>query len=129
MPGVSIKTICAPGRLTIPRIRFRVVWGTAVTMETLAPTRALTRVLFPAFGRPTMATNPDLWESAFGMVWSFSWRWGKHFQTNLQHRPLIGFQHFKSESVLLHLLARGGNMTQLREHQASHRGIVLRLEI
>src|SRR5579863_9717980 len=103
MPGVSMKTICASGRFTIPRILFRVVWGIAVTMETLAPTRAFTRVLFPAFGRPTMATNPDLWGSAFGMVWNFRGRRGKHRQTNLQYRALIGFQHFKRQPVFLHL--------------------------
>src|SRR5579859_5032191 len=120
-----MKTICAPGRFTIPRIRFRVVWGTAVTMETLAPTRAFTRVLFPAFGRPTMATNPDLWGSAFGMVWNFRGRGRKYFKANLQDRPLISFQHFKSQSIFLHFLALRGNVSQLRQHQPSHGGEVL----
>ncbi len=60
IPGVSMSTICAEGRFTIPRIRLRVVCGTAVTMETLVPTSAFTKVLFPAFGLPTTATNPDL---------------------------------------------------------------------
>src|ERR1043166_6269557 len=51
---------CASGRLTIPRMRLRVVCGTGVTIETFSPTSALTNVLLPAFGRPTTATNPDL---------------------------------------------------------------------
>src|SRR5438445_8199987 len=59
MPGVSMSTTCASGRLTIPKMRLRVVCGTGVTMETFSPTSALTNVLLPAFGRPTTATNPD----------------------------------------------------------------------
>src|SRR5206468_12541361 len=51
-------TICASGRVTTPRMRWRVVCGFAVTMLTLRPTRALTSVDLPTFGRPTMATWP-----------------------------------------------------------------------
>src|SRR5712692_7791699 len=41
-------------------MRLRVVCATGDTMATLCPTRAFSSVDFPAFGRPTMATNPDL---------------------------------------------------------------------
>src|SRR5579875_1251379 len=36
-------------------------------METFSATQAFVRVLFPAFGRPTMATNPHLNGSASGI--------------------------------------------------------------
>lgn len=40
-------------------MRLRVVCGLAETMATFSPVRALSSVLFPALGRPNMATNPD----------------------------------------------------------------------
>src|SRR5580704_18426691 len=41
-------------------MRLRVVCGLVETMATLRPTSEFTNVDFPAFGRPTMAMNPDL---------------------------------------------------------------------
>jgi hypothetical protein len=41
-------------------MRLRVVCGLGETMATFWPTRVLTSVDLPAFGRPTIATNPDL---------------------------------------------------------------------
>ena len=38
IPGVSIKTICAPARLATPIMRCRVVCGRGLTIETFAPT-------------------------------------------------------------------------------------------
>src|SRR5215472_2798395 len=65
MPGVSMYTIWASGRFTIPRIRLRVVCAADVTIETFEPTSAFNSVLLPAFGRPTIATKPDLkWDSS-----------------------------------------------------------------
>jgi len=58
-PGVSTSTICTPGRLTMPRMRWRVVCGLAVTMLTFCATSALTRVDLPTFGRPAIATKPE----------------------------------------------------------------------
>src|SRR5271170_1398473 len=40
-------------------MRLRVVCGFEVTIATFCPTRRFNSVDFPAFGRPTMATNPD----------------------------------------------------------------------
>ena len=40
-------------------MRFRVVCGFEVTIATFCPTRRFSSVDFPAFGRPTIATNPD----------------------------------------------------------------------
>src|SRR5271165_6326272 len=59
MPGVSTKTICASGVVTTPWIDVRVVCGLSATMATFCPTRAFSRVDFPAFGRPTRDTNPE----------------------------------------------------------------------
>src|SRR5579864_4088151 len=41
-------------------MRLRVVCGLGETIATLRPTRVLTSVDFPALGRPTIATKPDL---------------------------------------------------------------------
>src|SRR5262249_22938557 len=59
MPGVSTKMTCACGTVLTPRIRVRVVWGLGVTIASLAPTRELSKVDFPTFGRPTKATKPQ----------------------------------------------------------------------
>ena len=44
--------------MTMPRISARVVCTFGVTIETLAPTSALSSVDFPAFGAPISATKP-----------------------------------------------------------------------
>src|SRR5262245_37341533 len=61
MPGVSTNTICEPGRVRIPRIRWRVVCGLGATMLILVPSNALRSVDLPTFGRPTRAANPHRW--------------------------------------------------------------------
>src|SRR5438046_10755107 len=58
MPGVSRNTTCASGWFFTPRIRFLVVCGLSDTMASLVPTRRLSSVDFPAFGRPMRETNP-----------------------------------------------------------------------
>src|SRR2546428_9105089 len=61
MPGVSRKTTCPSGSVRMPAMRLRVVCGLGVTIATLAPTRALSSVDLPTFGRPTMAAYPVRW--------------------------------------------------------------------
>src|SRR5438128_3153517 len=57
-PGVSSSATCAPGRVTTPRMRERVVCGLGETIATFCPSSRLSRVLLPTFGRPTMAAKP-----------------------------------------------------------------------
>src|ERR1700683_1460004 len=45
--------------MAMPRISARVVCTFGVTIETLLPTSALTRVDLPTFGAPITATNPQ----------------------------------------------------------------------
>src|SRR5207244_13633761 len=59
MPGVSMKTSCEHPSRAIPRISARVVCTLWVTIDTLAPTSALTRVDLPTFGPPTIPMNPQ----------------------------------------------------------------------
>ena len=61
-PGVSKKTICVPfsSLVCIPVIRFLVVCGFLETIAIFSPKMAFSRVLFPTFGRPTIATKPVL---------------------------------------------------------------------
>ena len=58
-PGVSTKTIWASRRFLIPVMRVRVVWGRGETIASFSPTRRLSNVDFPAFGRPISDTNPE----------------------------------------------------------------------
>src|SRR5712671_1240361 len=57
-PGVSSRATWAPGRETTPRMRERVVCGLGETMASFWPSSRLSSVLFPTFGRPTMAAKP-----------------------------------------------------------------------
>jgi hypothetical protein len=57
----------------IPAIRVRVVWGLGETIETFWPRRRFISVDFPTFGRPTIATKPDL----------------KWLACNLQNPPMV----------------------------------------
>src|SRR5665213_176232 len=59
IPGVSTKTIWVSPRITMPRTFIRVVWTLGLTMATLVPTRALTRVDLPALGAPITAAKPQ----------------------------------------------------------------------
>ena len=52
-----MKTSCPIDVLTIPRIAFLVVCGTAETMLTVSWVAVLRKVLFPALGRPTIETR------------------------------------------------------------------------
>ena len=49
----------ASGTFRIPRMRLRVVCGLGLMMAIFSPTRALSRVDLPAFGRPRIQTNPE----------------------------------------------------------------------
>src|SRR4030067_136784 len=51
----------------MPSIRWRVVWARGEGMLTFCPTRRLSKVDLPAFGRPRIATNP-LWKPSCGCV-------------------------------------------------------------
>src|SRR6266478_1579763 len=58
-------------------MRFRVVCGFDVTMAIFCPTKRFTSVDFPAFGRPTIATNPD-WCAAPVFTFSSTLMAGSH---------------------------------------------------
>src|SRR5215467_4250588 len=64
-------------------MRLRVVCGLEVTMATFWPTRRFSSVDFPAFGRPTMATNPDRGSDFlafffFTTTYSMECSWAQH---------------------------------------------------
>jgi hypothetical protein len=52
----------------MPMIRLRVVWGLLVVIAIFSPTRVLSSVDFPTFGRPMMPMNPDLYNVEPPMV-------------------------------------------------------------
>ena len=59
IPGVSTKMSCASPSIAMPRMIARVVCTLGLTIVTLLPTSALTRVDLPTFGAPMMATKPQ----------------------------------------------------------------------
>ena len=67
-PGVSTKTSWLSPSLAMPRSGTRVVCTLCETIDTLAPTSALTSVDLPALGAPMMATKPQRWASGVGCM-------------------------------------------------------------
>src|SRR6478672_731942 len=59
MPGVSMKTSCAPSTVAMPRSNARVVCTLCDTIATLVPTSALISVDLPTLGAPISAMNPQ----------------------------------------------------------------------
>ncbi|MNW14340.1 hypothetical protein D3C71_2125430 [compost metagenome] len=59
MPGVSTKMIWLSPAMVMPRTRVRVVCTLELTIDTLEPTIAFSKVDLPAFGAPTRATKPQ----------------------------------------------------------------------
>src|ERR1700730_10059587 len=67
MPGVSTKMSCASPSIAMPRMIARVVCTLGLTIVTLLPTIALTRVDLPTLGAPMTATKPQRRDAA---LWS-----------------------------------------------------------
>jgi hypothetical protein len=59
IPGVSMNTSWLAPSMAMPRSGMRVVCTLWLTIETLAPTRALTSVDLPALGAPMTAMKPQ----------------------------------------------------------------------
>ena len=59
MPGVSMKTSWLSPSVAMPRSGMRVVCTLWLTIDTLAPTSALTSVDLPALGAPITAMKPQ----------------------------------------------------------------------
>src|SRR5579871_1782400 len=59
MPGVSTKISCDCPSIAMPRMTVRVVCTLGLTIVTLLPTIALTRVDLPTLGAPMTATKPQ----------------------------------------------------------------------
>ena len=66
-PGVSTKMSWLLPSLAMPRTGTRVVCTLCETIDTLAPTSALTSVDLPALGAPMTAMKPQRWSSTGGV--------------------------------------------------------------
>src|SRR5580704_4613790 len=113
MPGVSTNTICASGRVTTPWIDVRVVCGLSATMATFCPTRAFSSVDFPALGRPTSDTKPDL-----NLFMSYRLRFSEPY---LLHAEFVAGQNFNANAVAVGRLAGLGNVPQPFADQPANR--------
>src|SRR5208282_584866 len=124
-------------------MRLRVVCGLDVTMATFCPTNRFSSVDFPAFGRPTMATNPAcLFFSSPAVTASLStillsfpaWlltrqrsvgRWRSRRRqmprAQPQHFSLVRLHHFKPKPFQINLVPRRGNFSGNMAQQPRNR--------
>src|SRR4051812_42632980 len=102
---------------------FRVVWGLSVTMETFSPTRELTRVDFPEFGRPTIVTKPDrpgcsgIFLFGFGLFISLG---SDHFHSQSVNSAAICIQHLDGNFLVIDLLSSGRKPTEQFNNRTGH---------
>src|SRR5580698_1027627 len=123
MPGVSTNTICASGRVTTPWIDVRVVCGLSATMATFCPTRAFSSVDFPALGRPTSDTKPDL-----NLFMSYRLRFAEAY---FLHAEFVAGQDFDTNAVAIGCLSGLGHVAQPFADQPADRAgfdVVLAVE-
>src|SRR5688572_3779797 len=106
--------ICASGVVTTPCMEVRVVCGLSATIATFCPTSAFSRVDFPAFGRPTMETNPDLNELLMRNFRGLA-------QPYLLHAQIVTSHHFHLHAVSFYRFSRLGHSAKPFAHHASHR--------
>src|SRR5262245_60382558 len=123
MPGVSTKTICPSGRVTMPLMRVRVVCGLAETAAMCSPTSAFSRVDLPALGRPMRAAKPDLCPDSLISEFAIPLAVGAHGGDRFSHfnfligrgnwflnshprdAAFVGFDHFEAQPVEFNTLA------------------------
>src|ERR1017187_8554874 len=101
-------------------MRLRVVCGLRVTMASFSPTSALSKVDFPALGRPMMETNPD--RNAMSALDLLGGRTRLQTNTHSIHTAVGGFQHFEAQPVLLEDFSRLGYVSREFAHQSRNCG-------
>src|ERR1017187_5447788 len=101
-------------------MRLRVVCGLRVTMASFSPTSALSKVDFPALGRPMMETNPD--RNAMSALDLLGGRTRLQTNTHSIHTAVGGFQHFEAQPVLLEDFTRLGDVSGEFAYQSGNGG-------
>src|SRR2546427_4730960 len=109
-PGVSIRTICACGRLMIPWMRLRVVCGLGDTMATFWPTSRFTSVDLPTLGSPTMAANPER-----KLIAEASYTWERFADIARRENPVLEARNEALLSGVIHFrVVASRNSSSLR---------------
>src|SRR5215207_8721652 len=116
MPGVSTNTICPSARFFTATMRLRVVWGLSDTIATFVPIIRLSRVDFPAFGRPTSEANPARAMLPLELVSHFGL---DPLEPHAIDAAALRFQHFAGHPVELEPLARGRHPADTRQYIAT----------
>src|SRR5215469_15399895 len=127
-PGVSMKTICPSGLLTMPWMRFRVVWGFEVTIATFCPTKRFSNVALPAFGRPIMATNParrlltlDFCTAPRPLMGGLCAGCRKPARAQPQHFALVRFENLEAVALEIDPVGGSGHFAEHMAEQACNR--------
>src|SRR5215475_8507444 len=131
-----MKMIWPSGRVTMPRMRVRVVCGLDETAAMCSPTSVLSKVDLPALGRPMSAAKPDLYFSteltsknkvalglrrrrrSFSDVGLIIRRLSRFLNSDARDAALVGLDHFKPQSAERYLFADRGQVTKLIDDQA-----------
>src|SRR5215468_10401931 len=90
----------------------RVVCGLSATIATFCPTRALSRVDFPAFGRPRIETKPERKPSLMGNRLGFR-------EPNLGNARFVAGEHLDTNAVPIYKVAGFGDAAEPLCYHAS----------
>src|SRR5688500_6141046 len=108
-------------------MRWRVVCGLSETIASFTPTRRLSSVDLPAFGRPTSATKPER-VSALTVVLVTVERL-ELADAHAVNAPALGLEHLDGRAVELEALAHRRHAADAREHPAADRLESVRLDL
>src|SRR5215470_8297094 len=131
-------------RVTMPRMRVRVVCGFDETAAICSPTSALSKVDLPALGRPMRAAKPDLYSSteltlknkvapglrprrrrSFSGVGLLVRRLSLFLNSDARDAAFVGLDDFKTQSAERDLFADRGQVTELIDDQTGDRGEIV----
>src|SRR5579872_54090 len=100
-------------------MRLRVVWGLGEMIASFSPTRAFSRVDFPAFGRPRMQTKPE--RKGILVLYQFQLPGLHQADAHTLHFAIGRFKDLKTQAVLVNGLAFLGNMSRQFADQTRYR--------
>src|SRR5262245_7749910 len=131
------------GRVTMPRMRVRVVCGFDETAAMCSPTSALSKVDLPAFGRPMSAAKPDLCFSLITSKHEITFRFGprrirsfgdagllprrpsRFLNSDARDAAFVGIDYFEAQPAEPYLFADRGQVAELVDDQAGDRGEIV----
>src|SRR3954468_20251738 len=129
-PGASMNTYWQSSRVSTPVTRWRVVCGFAETMDSFWPTRRLSRLDFPVFGRPAMPTVPHrctvIAQASSGEL--FEHRFGGLLLRALARAAAADGRELQGRHCAFHVEAAVVRLSMGGDHAVFGEAVVARLE-